>query len=162
MENPNKTTYTAIIAIVAVILIGLGIYSAFFRGGTKSTEYVPTPNEAQQGYENKLVIEDQFPGNVVYLSSLSLKKSGFAVVYTNTEGKLGKVIGSGYFPGGTNPGNIAITQNTIEGGKYFVVLFDDTNGDKIFTPGTDLVLKDVNGINVIGSFRATTKLPVSK
>ena len=47
--------------------------------------------------ENTLFVEDQFPGSIVYLSSVTLAKGGWVVVHEDDSGKPGKIIGYKYF-----------------------------------------------------------------
>lgn len=144
-----------VIVIVALIIIGISVF------GGKSTQ-APTGDDdvtgAQSGTEvNRVVMSDQFPGNVVYLSSVQLAKPGFVVIHKDNAGQPGDVIGSTYFAAGINPGKITLTTSTVEGGVYYAMLHTD-DGDKVFDIAKDLPLKDSKGNIIMRLFRASASV----
>lgn len=160
MEQSNNT-YKIVIGIVIVLLIILGIYSftkkpaETYNGDTK-TNVNNTP-----AADYSLVVDDQFPGTVVYVSTASLKKAGYVVIHKETAGKPGAVIGSKAFSAGTNPGQVDLSEATIEGMNYYAMIHED-NGDGKFDAATDMVAKDKTGMSMIVKFKATTKVVEQK
>lgn len=165
MEPTNATGIKAwqwiVTAIVVIVLIVLGIW---VFGGKSST---PAPADQapatasdstdQPSATNRIIIADQYPGNVVYISTVQLSKAGWVAIYTNTAGRLGDVIGETYFSSGINPGKVNLTKPMIDGGSYFAVLLSD-NGDKKFDLKTDLPITDENGNVVMRPFRALSTM----
>ena len=148
--------------LVVLALLGLGVY--MMRAGEDTeqvsddtSEEINTPTT----YTDRIVISDQFPGNIVYISTVELKKDGFVVIHKGVGGKPGAVIGSEYFTAGNQPGSINLTEKTVDGATYYAMLHMD-DGDKIFDPTKDLEVKDDLGNAVMKTFKATTDLPEDK
>jgi heme/copper-type cytochrome/quinol oxidase subunit 2 len=143
--------------IVIIILIVLGYY--MFKGGSTPTD--TTGTDTTGGVDNptalnRVVVSDQFPGNIIYVSSVQLEKPGFVVIHKDDKGKPGAVIGSQYFDKGINPGKITLTTATLEGGIYYAMLHSDTDGDKKFDEAKDLPLKDASGNTIMKLFRVSS------
>lgn len=145
-----------VIVIIALIVIGISVF------GGKSTQ-APTDESDTSGTTsstevNRIVMSDQFPGNVVYVSSVQLAKGGWVVIHKDNAGKPGDVIGSAYYPAGINPGGkITLTASTVEGGVYYAMLHSD-DGDKKFDIAKDLPLKDSKGNIIMKLFRASASV----
>ncbi|OHA23967.1 MAG: hypothetical protein A3B11_01855 [Candidatus Taylorbacteria bacterium RIFCSPLOWO2_01_FULL_44_26] len=147
-----------VIVIIALIVIGIMVF-----GGNKAS--APTTIEDSSnitsdnntGEINRIVMSDQYPGNVVYVSSVQLARPGWVVIHTNENGKPGKVIGSSYFEAGINPGRITLTQPAVEGGTYYAMLHTD-DGDKKFNETTDVALKDASGNIIMKLFRVSASV----
>ena len=145
-----------VIVIIAIIIIGIMVF------GGKSTQ---SPGDMTDGTDttmgsnelNRVVMSDQFPGNVVYLSSVQLAKPGWVVIHKDNAGQPGDVIGSTYFAAGINPGKITLTAATVEGGVYYAMLHND-DGDKAFDITKDLPLKDSKGNVIMKLFRASASV----
>ncbi len=155
-ENGIKTWQWVVTAIVIIVLIIIG----FLVFGNKKSETPTTgdnntPANDQTGTINRIVMSDQYPGNVVNLSSVQLAQPGFVVIHKDSNGTPGAVIGSTYFDAGINPGKVTLTQPTTDGSTYYAVLYTDTNGDKKFEQGTDQPLKDANGSVIMKVFHAS-------
>lgn len=162
MEPTTNKTYTIVIAIVVIILIILGIYSFTKRSGNETFDGKNTLDARTTPTENySLTVDDQFPGTVVYVSTASLKKAGFVVIHKNVGGKAGAVIGSKAFTAGTNPGQVDLTEATIEDQSYFAMIHED-NGDGVFDAATDMAVKDAMGREIMVRFNATTKIVEQK
>lgn len=143
-----------VIVIVALIIIGISVF------GGKSTQAPTGDDDTTAGSStevNRVVMSDQFPGNVVYLSSVQLAKPGFVVVHKDNAGQPGDIIGSAYFDAGINPGKITLTSSTVEGGVYYAMLHTD-DGDKLFDVTKDLPLKDSKGNVIMKLFRAAASV----
>ena len=145
-----------ITAVVVIVLIIVGI---FVFGGKKSattTEEPATSGDASStpAAANRVVVSDQFPGNIVYLSSVQLANAGWVVIHKDNAGTPGAIIGSAWFEKGINPGKITLTESTKEGATYYAMIHSD-NGDKKFDAAKDLPLKDANGNVIMKMFKAT-------
>lgn len=153
-----KTWQWVVTVIVIIILVILG-YNMFKGGSTPTTtiEDATSTDVTKTGDINRVVISDQFPGNIVYLSSVQLAQPGWVVIHKDNNGTPGAIIGSAYFEKGINPGKITLTSPTVEGGIYYAMIHSD-NGDKVFDATKDLPLKDASGNIIMKLFRASTSV----
>src|SRR5882724_6004969 len=149
--EPNqgiKTWQWVVTVIVIIILIVLGYY--LFKGnGTvpaTTTDNATTTEPTAMGTNevNRVMVSDQYPGNVVYISSAQFGAPGWVTVQKDNKGTPGAVIGTMYFDKGINPGKITLSEKTVDRGTYYAVLHSD-DGDKKFDAAKDLPLKDSNG-----------------
>jgi hypothetical protein len=155
-----KTWQWVVTVIVIIILIVLGYY--LFKGNNSSvtpgTDMSTTTDMTSDANEvNRIVVSDQYPGNVVYVSSVQLANAGWVEIHKDNNGTPGAIIGSAYFEKGINPGKITLTENTVDGGTYYAMIHTD-DGDKKFDPAKDLPLKDSKGNIVMKLFHATTNV----
>lgn len=156
-ENQGiKPWQWGVTAVVIIALIVLGFYM-FSGKGTTTTE-TPTTETPDTGSvaasANRVVVADQFPGNIVYLSSVQLAQPGWVVIHKDNAGTPGAIIGYAWFEKGINPGKITLTEKTVEGGVYYAMVHTD-DGDKVFDASKDLPLKDAKGDIIMKMFRAT-------
>jgi len=153
-----KTWQWIVTVIVIIVLVILG-YNMFKGGSTPTTdtEEPAITDATKAGDINRVVVTDQFPGNIVYLSSVQLTQPGWVVIHKDNAGTPGAIIGSAYFPKGINPGKITLTTPTVEGGIYYAMIHAD-NGDKVFDAAKDLPLKDASGNIIMKLFRASTSV----
>ena len=154
-ENGVKTWQWVVTVLVIIILIVLGYY--MFKGDDKM---LPTTDDTNTTLDtssetNRIVVTDQFPGNIVYVSSVQFANPGFVVIHSDKNGTPGDIIGYQYFNKGINPGKITLSKSTVEGGVYYAMLHSD-NGDKKFDAGSDMALKDASGNIIMKIFRATS------
>src|SRR3990167_7106451 len=93
-----KAWQWVVTVIVIIILIILG-YTMF--KSNPSANLTPTdtlePTATDINEVNRVVVSDQFPGNIVYISSVQLANPGFVVIRKDNAGTPGDVIGSMYF-----------------------------------------------------------------
>lgn len=163
--EPNqgiKAWQWVVTVIVIIILIVLGYY--LFKGnGTPVSSVSPTPTEtpADINEVNRVVVSDQYPGNVVYISSAQLANGGFVVIHKDNAGKPGAVIGSAYAEKGIAPVKVTLTEKTVDGGTYYAALHAD-DGDKKFDAKKDLPLKNGSGDEIMKVFRASTNVLEAK
>jgi hypothetical protein len=157
-ETTNSSVWkwvVTIVVIVALVIIGIVV----FGGGKNAEPVTETNNDQKVEQENitsdKVVVVDQFPGNVVYVSSVSLSKPGFVVIKKDAQGVPGEVIGTQYFEAGINPGKVTLSQPTVNGKTYYAVLYSD-NGDKKFDMTKDMEVKDARQNTVMRPFRTTS------
>jgi hypothetical protein len=159
MENTSgiKTWQwvVTVIVIIALIVIGVMVF------GGKSAE-TPTLGENptatstdQNGAANRIVMTDQYPGNIVYLSSVQVATSSWVVIHADNSGVPGKVIGSAHFDAGINPGKVTLSESMIDGKTYYAVIYTD-NGSGKFDATKDVPLKDSNGQVIMKIFKASS------
>lgn len=140
------------IVIIALIVIGIFVFGGKTDDTTTDTP-TGTPTTSVTGV-NRIVMTDQYPGNIVNLSSVQFENGGWVVVHRDSTGTPGPVIGQMYFEKGVGPGKITVTPPMIEGGTYYAMLHTD-DGDKKFDIAKDLPLKDAAGNVIMKIFRAT-------
>ncbi len=153
-----KSQYMWIIgAIVVLVLIFVG-YKMFTKNGSSDTDTSAYTQEemAENMAEatGDLEVENQLPGDIVYISSVALSQQGFVVISIAKGSDEGKVIGSKLFLEGRNPGQIVVSERTKEGQTYAASLYVD-DGDGVFDAKKDRFL-------VVKNFRATQYLDYIK
>lgn len=159
MKNNNNTTMYWIGGVVAVLIIVLGIYSLTSSPST-DTENKDISKEVVNNIN--VVINDQKPGGVVFVTSATLSTPSFIVIHEITvNGNLGKMIGYKYFPKGTNPGKIDVSPETLEGRSYVALIHID-NGDNSFDMNADKPATDRSGKPITVVFRATNSIESNK
>jgi hypothetical protein len=156
-----KAWQWVVTAIVVIVLVVLGYYMIKGGNGNSSindnaTTTEETANENSNDI-NRVMISDQYPGNIAYVSSVQLSNPGFVVIQEDKDGVPGNVIGSKYFEEGINTGKVMLTKNTVEGKVYYAVLYKD-DGDKLFDIEKDTLLKGLTGANIMKSFKATSNI----
>jgi len=160
-QNTNagiKTWQWLVTVIVIIVLIILG-YN-MFSGSTTPTNTTPTETNteatttATTNNPNHVIVNDQAPGNQVFISTVQLSKPGFVVIQKDNAGKPGAIIGSQYFDAGIYPGKVTLTTPTVEGGLYYAALYLDS-GDKKFTSTKDTPILDASGNAIMRPFRIT-------
>jgi hypothetical protein len=156
-SNGIKTWQWVVTAIVIIALIVVGIM-VFSKKGTVTTEPVTeTPVPENTSASNRIVMTDQYPGNVVYASSVQLANPGFVVIQKDANGKPGAVIGSAYAKAGVTPVKVTLTQPMVDGGLYYASLYSD-NGDMKFDAKTDTVITGVDSKAIMKPFRASASV----
>lgn len=153
-----KTWQWVVTVIVIIVLIIIGVL-VFGNKGTDVSDLTETPEtETPASTEtNRIVVGDQFPGNVVFLSSVTLANGGWVAIHKDNAGTPGEVIGAQYFDKGINTGKITLTKPTVEGGLYYAVLHSD-DGDKKFDVAKDQPLKDSKGNVIMKIFKAAASV----
>lgn len=162
MEPTNgvRTWQWVVTVIVIIVLVVIGI---MVFGGKKTTDTSMTPDTSSVGSDttsgdtNRIAMNDQYPGNVVYLNSVQLAKPGWVVIHKDNAGQPGAIIGSAYFDAGINPGKITLTSATVEGGTYYAMLHSD-DGDKKFDETKDVPLTDSAGRVIMQIFHASASV----
>ncbi len=146
-----------VIVIIVLIIIGIMVF------GNKKTDVsdvglidTASTTDTSISEANRIVMSDQFPGNVVYFSSITLANAGWVEIHKDNAGVPGVGIGTMYLEKGINPGGkITLTSPIVEGGIYYAMLHSD-DGDKKFDATKDLPLKDSKGNIIMKLFRATS------
>jgi hypothetical protein len=144
-----------VIVIIVLIIIGIMVFGNKKTDETGLTDQnTPVVDTTTPAEVNRIVMSDQFPGNVVYLSSVTLANGGWVEIHADKNGQPGEYVGSAYFEKGINPGKITLTKPTVEGGISYAMLHSD-DGDKKFDATKDLPIKDSKGNIVMKLFRAS-------
>jgi len=157
-QSGIKTWQWVVTAVVFIVLIIIAIW--VIGGKTPSTTEIPvntTDNSSMSGAINRVVMSDQYPGNVVYLNSAQFENPGWIVIQADNAGTPGKILGQTYFESGINPGKITLSSPMVDGGTYYAVMYSD-NGDKAFNATSDLPLKDANGNIIMKVFHASASV----
>jgi hypothetical protein len=147
-DSGIKTWQWVVTVIVIIVLIVIGIM-VFGKKGVQAPadDKTGAPVTQTQGGSNSVVVSDQYPGNVVYLSSVQMQSPGWVEIHKDNAGQPGAIIGSVYAPAGISPAKVTVSQPIVDGATYYAMLHSD-NGDQKFDAKTDLPLKDSNG-NII-------------
>lgn len=158
LGESNKAQYMWIIGVVVLLVLIFVGYKMYNKEGTSGTDGQGYSQE--EALENMaeatgdLEIENQLPGDMVYVSSVTLSHPGFVAISITKGANAGKVIGSKNFPEGNNPGQIVVSEKTLEGQTYTATLYADDGDEKLDTT-KDRVL-------VEKTFRATQYLDYIK
>ena len=153
----------SIIVIIALILLGWYVWSGdSTTTPTNDAAMTDTSGASNPNAANRIVVGDQYPGNIVYVSSAQLANGGFVVIKKDAAGTPGAVIGSQWFDKGINPGRVNLSEATVDGKSYYAVLYADTDNNKKFDATKDMPLKDENGSVIMRTFRALSTLQQDK
>ena len=167
-ENQGIKAWQWVVTIIVIVIIVILGYWLFSHNSGSSTENstgatTPTTSTSPASTEaNSVVVTDQYPGNVVYISSVRLAQPGFVVIQADNGGTPGAVIGTQYFPTGINPGKITLTSPTVDGGLYYASLYSDNLGNQTFDITKDTLIADSHGTSIIETFRALANVPETK
>ncbi len=159
-QSGIKTWQWVTTVIVIIILIVIGIWVFGNKGASAPTDNsVATDNSGANtaGAINRIVMSDQYPGNVAYLNSVQLAAPGWVVVQADNAGQPGAILGETYFTSGINPGKITLSKPMVDGGTYYAVLYTD-NGDQKFDASTDKPLTDSNGNIIMKVFHGSASV----
>jgi len=158
-QSGIKTWQWVVTVIVIIVLIIIGVW-VFGGKSSSSTTEIPvavTDNSNVAGAINRIVMSDQYPGNVVYLNSAQFANPGWVVINADNAGTPGAILGETYFTSGINPGKITLSSPMIDGGTYYAVMYSD-NGDQKFDASVDKALTDSNGNIIMKVFHASASV----
>lgn len=152
-----KTWQWVVTGIVIIVFIVIGVL-VFSNKSTESPSLAENPAvpEAPVAGKNQIIINDQFPGNIVYTSSVQLSSPGFVVIQKDAAGKPGTIIGSTYLPSGTSPAKINLSQPMLDGSLYYASLYSDTDNNQKFDINIDKPVTNISGSAIMAPFRATS------
>ncbi len=164
-ESGVKTWQWVVTAIIIVILIVIGVV-VLNKGDSTDTPVTPvdgtstststsTSTPSSVSANRFISLTDQFPGNVVNVSSVQLSAPAWVVIHKDEAGKKGAVIGSTLAPQGTGPVSVKLISPMVDGGMYYAVLHAD-NGDKRFDATKDAQIKDAVGNFIMRTFKASS------
>ena len=159
-----KTWQWVVTAIVIIVLIIIGIM-VFGNKGSQAPAAATTTgltgtSTDQTGALNRIVMSDQYPGNVVYLSSVQLANPGWVVIKDDNNGQPGNVIGSVYSAAGINPVKVTLTAPMVDGGTYYAILYTGTNATA-FDSTVEQPLTDSTGAAIMHVFHASSSVGAS-
>lgn len=145
-----------VIVIIALIIIGVMVF------GGKDTAPVTTDDDATTSVTdttavNRIVMSDQYPGNVVYLSSVQVSAPSWVVIHSDNMGVPAKVLGQAKFEAGINPGKITLTQPMVDGATYYAIIYSDIAGSP-FDATKNTPLKDSKGQVIMKVFKASASV----
>jgi hypothetical protein len=155
-QSGLRTWQWVVTAIVVIILIVIGV---MVFGKDSPEDETPDNTNATSTVSNTpgvnaIVMSDQYPGNVVYLSSVQLSKAGWVEIHKDNKGQPGEIIGTAWVDAGVNPVKVTLTSPIVDGGTYYAMLHSD-DGDKKFDAAKDLPLKDANGNVIMRIFKGS-------
>ena len=145
-----------VIVIIVLIIIGIMVFSKKSTDQTADTT-TPTPQDQASVSANRVIMSDQYPGNVVYISSVQLEKAGWVVIHKDNSGQPGAIIGSAWAEPGPSPVKITLKEAMIDGKVYYAMLHSD-DGDKKFDATKDLPLQDTRGSIIMKIFHASSSV----
>ncbi len=143
-----------VIVIIVLVILGYNMFKGPSSTPTNNEEPTTTNTPSATNSANRIMVADQAPGNIVYISSVQLAAPGFVVIHKDNNGTPGDVIGSKFFEKGIFPGQITLSSPTLDGGIYYAMIHSD-DGDKKFDIRKDLPLKDSAGSIIMKLFRVT-------
>lgn len=155
-QSGVKTWQWVVTVVVIIVLIIIGVL-VFGNKGTEEpvdTDATPTASVAP-GSINRITMTDQYPGNVVYISSVQFAQPGWVAIHKDNGGQPGAVIGSARFAAGINPGKITLSESMIDGGTYYAMMHSD-DGDATFDAVKDAPLRDASGNIIMKIFRGSS------
>ena len=162
METNNDKRYWQILTGVLILVIMIMIFS--FRSFNRELAGLAAAGAAQSNNtlnltvtSARLVVRDQLPGRVVFVSSVDVPTGSWVVITDNADA----IIGAGYFDALQNTGTIDLSTSTLENQNYFASLYRD-NGDRRFILTTDEKWLDGTDQPITVQFRATRDLPEGK
>lgn len=169
MDGEQESSKKLVIGVVVFIIIAAVAVGAYYFAAGRRTAETERETSGEEGTAvtttteiNRLVVTDQFPGTIVYISAVELADNGFVVIHReSTDGKPGEIVGSEFFDRGTNPGQITLVRTTNDMDSYFAMLHKD-DGDGRFNAAKDLPIKDSKGQVIMLKFRVTKELPEIK
>jgi len=147
-----------VIVIIVLVIIGFMVFGGDDTEVTDTTDVTTTDDTTNQAGVNRVVMTDQYPGNVVYLSTVQVSDPSWVVIQADDNGKPGMVIGSAYFEEGINPGKITLTRPMIDGGTYYASIYDDASGATAFDIKVGKPVTDASGKDIIKVFKASSSV----
>ncbi|MBI2099878.1 MAG: hypothetical protein HYT48_00890 [Candidatus Vogelbacteria bacterium] len=161
-----NTSKSVIVWVIVLILVIIGLAWWLVRYSNPAANNLAAVGQfdatSTAGVAPKIEMDDQFPGDVVFISSVTLPQTGFVVIHKDDAGQPGYVVGAEYFDAKTGIGAVSLSEPTRDGETYFAVLHADTNNDKNFSLKTDLPLRDASGQLIMTQFEITKNLPERK
>jgi len=155
-----KTWQWVVTVIVIIVLIIIGILVFGGKGSsTPGTDQTGTASTTVDNTTalNRITMTDQYPGNVVYLSSVQVAQPSWVVVQADNNGQPGAIIGSAHFAAGINPGKITLSKPMTDGATYYAVIYTD-DGASAFNAATDKPMTDTNGNVIMHVFHASSSV----
>lgn len=162
-QSGIKTWQWVVTVIVIIVLIVIGVMVFGNKGGqapAASTASTNTTGTTSTTGVNRIVMADQYPGNVAYLSSVQLENGGWVVIKDDNNGQPGDVIGETYSPAGIDPVKVTLTSPMVDGGTYYAILYTGNNPTS-FDPTAEQPLTDSTGAIIMQVFHASSSVGAS-
>ncbi len=152
-----KTWQWVVTVVVIIVIIVICVLVFGGKGSQAPATGTNTVNTTDQTAAlNKIDMNDQFPGNVVYINTVTVANPSWVVIQSDNSGQPGAVIGSAEYKAGMNPGGkLTLSQAMVDGGTYYAVIYTNDGSGK-FSAATDKPLTDSSGNIVMKVFHATT------
>ena len=166
MPNSNNNKRAVVWVIVFIVIALLAAWWLLRQGSSNNTAAVgdlgvASSTSAVDSTGAEITVNDQFPGSIIFINSVTLPHSGWVVIRKNEKGNPGTIVGAGYFDAITHIGEVDLAQATVDGDQYFAILYRD-NGDKHFSLGGDQPLLTSTGQSIQTTFSVTRNLPERK
>lgn len=165
MSNLGKKIIL-IVLVLAAVAVGASLW--WKQGALDNTTNLSAINQAvnlggapESKEKVSLLVDDQFPGGAVFISSVVLPKGGWVVIHRDENDAPGAMVGAGYFGPNVNTGEVNLSAVTKEGEHYWALLYRD-NGDTGFNAKLDRVYLDEHNQPVGVPFQVTRNLPERK
>jgi len=144
----NKSTIILII-IILLVVGGFFVFNSFLKKNVLKT---PTQVEVNQ-MNPSLVVPRQAGGTNVFVENVVLENDGYVVIRRDENGKPGAIIGvSDLLPKGVASNILMdINEEIVEGDSLFAMIYTD-DGDKVFSPDTDIPAVDNDGNTILVQF----------
>ena len=110
---------------------------------------------SQSDFEPQLLVNDQVPGDVVYITNVLVDGGAWVAIHRNRTGRPGAVLGAGYFDDRVSTGAVDLSEPTAGGATYYAVLYHDTGNDQRFNNATEAPWLNQAGQAVIVPFQIT-------
>ncbi len=154
------------IIIIVLVLAALAVGGALWwkQNSLQNTSNLGAVGAAVQPVPTEpasLVVDDQFPGPLVFVSEVKLPGGGWVVIHREEDGAPGTIAGAGYFDKDVMTGEVNLSAASREGERYYAVVYHD-DGDLKFNPSLDQVYRDAAGQTLLKSFMVTRNLPERK
>jgi|GEM_PF-1582527 len=122
-------------------------------GGTQTSGNAATPSIQGKG-EYTVTAYDQPAGNMVDIIA-HLPTDSWIAVHDDANGKLGNILGAGWFGSGVASGKVQLIRSTIPDTAYHVVIYHD-NGNNTFDYHIDPVVTGEGDAPIQAVFRTTS------
>ncbi|MEA1929346.1 MAG: hypothetical protein U9M92_00450 [Patescibacteria group bacterium] len=104
-----------------------------------------------------LVVAEQLPGSVVYVTSVVVPGGAWVAIRTDDEGRPGRILGVGFFDDRVSTGAVDLNATTVAGQYYHAALYRN-NGDERFDQDADTLWLDSLGQPISTRFSVTSQL----
>jgi len=135
---------------------GLAIYKNFDVRSRRNLRYAFYSNTIKYG--PALILKEQLPGNKIKFEGVSiytpdaLKKSYFIVIFKDSNGLPGRIIGNSQPLKGSSSGNEVQLDEPVSNEMLYAMIFED-NGDGRFDSTSDSIVRGEDNIIIIVKFK---------
>lgn len=146
--------HTLVVGIIVLFVCGVVLWKILREPHVDESVLLPL-----QTSEDAVYVADQRPGYAMVGTLAVLSRPGFLVVHRDKDGGIGGVMGAtALLPVGRNEHvDLTLDRKASDGEALYALLYEDTDGDNIFTDGTDQPLLDSAGSKVFMMFSVTKR-----